>query len=829
MLFFKVKSKHLLRAISVLLIHVLILSNAQQGYSLAPSTNFLIHSRIVNGYRSVISIPIYPAGLLADAEVRSIDIKRKAVFDQDWHKVLDIPPLLTMPGVPDSLDVNGNVIRIVLSEMIYNSFNAIVDTIKESSSREPNFIGKITLETFYNGAHLVFRIIDNGKTIEFDEHGKPKKRNRKGFAYFGGKGHGMGWIRDAERELGIKVQWHPLKQGTLTEIRVPRGIVPDGFSISEDASIVVDDKAGQIDWDKETIRSVHASQTFGKSFRNRTAFYYISQLIGRDLNNPPSAQLREPISPEIRAQALIDEIRKHVDPAELEVSKTSHDILLKDFELDELFYFEDDNGNGVYVLPISRPGTADFFYHFFINEHEHVPDFVIPLEEGKKVYVAINNPFGSEIVANTRKSAVSNINEPGLLIHGMELFSEKEEREDNRKRIVRALRDGLKPRTKGDKDLPPVRPRFMSQEFPSKVISLSMVSSDDGYNGTAASGYNMDGHAWGPITEARKKEFLKMYVNPEQYVCNIAFILDPFYVEKNPEKFNPIGAALTNPLLPSYIDPLTYALYNGLKWKYNVELNPPKTNLVCFDEVAAAYVPPSALVGVIVSNEYAKEVKDIISEEFPAKSIRIFNPEGELLFDINRHREEEQLHAINFVRQTKEEPKPSFIALGTSWIKGYEKDRYLQYDALNPLIASLRQFCDDPDHDIEFIDGDDEHIARRIGEIKLANPDAQGIVLAGQDMISGLGLQDDANVLLAGVNNKHLTIDSYIRLMEMLNVTLELFHMKIKGEDIDEQAIIDKHKSLGIRFHKGIITFEPDAEPMDYEILKEIYKLQRFA
>ena len=191
--------------------------------------------------------------------------------------------------------------------------------------------------------------------------------------------------------------------------------------------------------------------------------------------------------------------------------------------------------------------------------------------------------------------------------------------------------------------------------------------------------------------------------------------------------------------------------------------------------------------------------------------------------------ETEQLHAIKFVRQTEEKPKPSFIALGTSWIKGYEKDRFLQYDALNPLIASLRQFCDDPDHNIEFIDGDDEHIARRIGEIKQATPDAQGIVLAGQDMIANLGLQDDANVLLAGVNNKHLTIDSYIRLMEMLNVTLELFHMKIKGEDIDEQAIIDKHKSLGIRFHKGIITFEPDAEPMDYEILKEIYKLQRFA
>ena len=186
----------------------------------------------------------------------------------------------------------------------------------------------------------------------------------------------------------------------------------------------------------------------------------------------------------------------------------------------------------------------------------------------------------------------------------------------------------------------------------------------------------------------------------------------------------------------------------------------------------------------------------------------------------------EQLHAIEFVRQADEKPKPAFIALGTSWIKGYEKDRFLQYDALNPLITSLRQFCGDH---IEFIDGDDEHIARRIGEIKQATPDAQGIVLAGDDTIGDLNLQDDANVLLAGVDNKHLTIDSYIRLMEMLNVTLELFHMKIKGEDIDEQAIIDKHKSLGIRFHKGIITFEPDAEPMDYEILKEIYKLQRFA
>jgi len=90
-----------------------------------------------------------------------------------------------------------------------------------------------------------------------------------------------------------------------------------------------------------------------------------------------------------------------------------------------------------------------------------------------------------------------------------------------------------------------------------------------------------------------------------------------------------------------------------------------------------------------------------------------------------------------------------------------------------------------------------------------------------------IDLETDENVLLAGVDNNKMGEDlSYIRLMEMLSLTLELFR---KGK-INEEAIQKEHKHLGFK-KKGPrrISFEPDAVPMNYEELREIYKLQIFA
>jgi hypothetical protein len=56
--------------------------------------------------------------------------------------------------------------------------------------------------------------------------------------------------------------------------------------------------------------------------------------------------------------------------------------------------------------------------------------------------------------------------------------------------------------------------------------------------------------------------------------------------------------------------------------------------------------------------------------------------------------------------------QPLVITLGTSWIKGYEKGRYLQYDALNPLIGNIRSYCESKG--IPFIIDDDDKLPARI-------------------------------------------------------------------------------------------------------------------
>ncbi|MFH1305110.1 MAG: hypothetical protein ABIH74_01750 [Candidatus Omnitrophota bacterium] len=190
--------------------------------------------------------------------------------------------------------------------------------------------------------------------------------------------------------------------------------------------------------------------------------------------------------------------------------------------------------------------------------------------------------------------------------------------------------------------------------------------------------------------------------------------------------------------------------------------------------------------------------------------------------------ETEQVHAIDFIRQAKRKDVPAFIALGTDWIKGYEKDSHLQYDALNPLITSLRGFC--RERGIEFICDDDETIGYLVEGIKHKSPTARGIVLAGVDLIKALEAENNADIFMAGVDDRYLIANSYIRLMEMLTLTLELFHARLANRSIDQETIADEHPELGIRFlTDGSIIFIPEAELMDYEDLRGLYTFQTFA
>jgi hypothetical protein len=206
------------------------------------------------------------------------------------------------------------------------------------------------------------------------------------------------------------------------------------------------------------------------------------------------------------------------------------------------------------------------------------------------------------------------------------------------------------------------------------------------------------------------------------------------------------------------------------------------------------------------------------------KAVGLYMMTRELFGQIPRFREmgtSEQAHAITFAKEIDQKPKDDFIAISTSWITGYEKDKYLQYEALNPLFSSLRSFCEK--HGIEFIEGDDEAVTHRVEAIRQSNPKARGRVLVGKDIIEKLNLRSNENVIIAGVDNSNLTIDSYISLMEMLNLMRDLSLGRQVKTSIDITPITDQ--SGAILYY----IFTPKAEPMDYEKLEHIYKLQMFA
>jgi hypothetical protein len=194
-------------------------------------------------------------------------------------------------------------------------------------------------------------------------------------------------------------------------------------------------------------------------------------------------------------------------------------------------------------------------------------------------------------------------------------------------------------------------------------------------------------------------------------------------------------------------------------------------------------------------------------------------------------REEEAIRAIKFnervkIIQAKQEKQIKFIAIDTSWIKGYEKrGAQNQFEALNPLISAIRRYCGK--NDIQFIGEDRETVLREIGKIKKADPSIRGIVLGSEETIDMLGLDNDENIFLAGVNGKEISEGMYIRIMEMLTLSMDLF----MSESISESYIQKNHPLLGFSRKQGIknrITFEPAAEKitMTVEELKALYRVQ---
>lgn len=191
----------------------------------------------------------------------------------------------------------------------------------------------------------------------------------------------------------------------------------------------------------------------------------------------------------------------------------------------------------------------------------------------------------------------------------------------------------------------------------------------------------------------------------------------------------------------------------------------------------------------------------------------------------------ERIHTANLQDtltyiQAQPQSQPLIVALGTSWIKGYEKGKYLQYDALNPLIGNIRSYCESKG--IPFIVDDDDKLPTRIAaeRTKEGGLNARVLVLAGEDAVKSDDFatlrNDEKGAFVVGINNQELTTDSYIRLMEMLTLALKLsVGLEITRDSTSIKITRDD------KLH--IYIFIPHAEPMDYEQLKTIYEVQKFA
>ncbi|MDD5439308.1 MAG: hypothetical protein PHS37_03885, partial [Candidatus Omnitrophica bacterium] len=209
-----------------------------------------------------------------------------------------------------------------------------------------------------------------------------------------------------------------------------------------------------------------------------------------------------------------------------------------------------------------------------------------------------------------------------------------------------------------------------------------------------------------------------------------------------------------------------------------------------------------------------------------------------------RPKDPDFLHAQGFMdflkeTQSRQETKISFVALGKDWIDTCVKG-YPQAHELNELIIALRRFC--REKNIEFFDGSDTAVMGKIIGLKEKDAHARGIVLTGQasaaafEQILGEKGMNDKTITIAGVDTKNLTADSFIRLVEMLEILMELSATPWLEPEALIADIRARHPELPFEARPAVngkpdimrITFLPKAEPVtDYEhILKARYLVQ---
>ncbi|OGW76010.1 MAG: hypothetical protein A2Z72_07700 [Omnitrophica bacterium RBG_13_46_9] len=202
--------------------------------------------------------------------------------------------------------------------------------------------------------------------------------------------------------------------------------------------------------------------------------------------------------------------------------------------------------------------------------------------------------------------------------------------------------------------------------------------------------------------------------------------------------------------------------------------------------------------------------------------------------------------ALAMAKTAKADDQNLIIGLETEWIPGCDRiygGRMLQHSAINPLIKeieslekNLRRMGLD---NVKVIHDEGDSLAKRLlataGETKTKLTNV--VVLASKgtiesDAFSPLrSTKTDKRAFLAGVDDRELdrfygdfgeAADKqlYIRIMEMLSITLEL----ASGKEAPDLPIIMSYDK-----EARTLIFLPRAEPMNYQELQERYQREREA
>lgn len=241
-------------------------------------------------------------------------------------------------------------------------------------------------------------------------------------------------------------------------------------------------------------------------------------------------------------------------------------------------------------------------------------DSFTPAHSGNANQARIDEPFFGSTMHNSPEVRIDSIDTPGLLMHGVILFGR--EAEKNRERLREIFTGGVKPANAVSPEL-----RWKPAHRHPDWVSLSMVGKLGGYRDTTTH------KSFGPTNGDYGRFYQRLTSS------FIAVILDPAYVRAHASDFPAVGQGFQGSM-GDYHD-ASGAVFNGLEysdiWKTDTPDGEPM-----HDEVWSRSIPPDAIAAIIVSDSYAPEVQHLLAQIPLRRSLRVFNPNGTVLFEVGR-------------------------------------------------------------------------------------------------------------------------------------------------------------------------------------------------